>query len=421
MRNRKLVTARVRDAYEQFLSGATPPDGSVRSLVSESWARSLDRGIDPDDAATDPRESEIMSDADFHAYRSEHLLARVRPLIQSLMLDDISDSGVVVALADRNGRLLWVDGDRSARSKAAKISFAEGTVWSEDAVGTNAPGVALALDRSVQISGPEHYAGPVQKWSCTAAPVHDPTSGDLIGVIDVTGGSAAANPFALTAVRSVVAAVERELASHAVDLSPAGRGTTTPDTRLQVLSADPTWRVPNRPPKPLSPRHAEILLLLHAHPAGLRTEQLADLLSDEDLGAVTVRAEISRLRRDVGDVVASRPYRLIHDAAADVDEVRTAIVSGDPRQAIQMFGRGGLLADSMAPGVTDLLDDLRESLRAAVFASGDLAALQAWASSPHGADDFQAWTTLRESLPSGAPEAAIAAGRVRLLNRRFGA
>ncbi|GAA4663365.1 transcriptional regulator [Gordonia humi] len=416
MSDGKSTATRVRRAYEQFLSGVTPPDNAVRSLVRESWVRSRSQGLDEAPEAT----AGDMSDADFSEYRAAHRLARVRPLITSLMLDDIADAGVVVALTDRRGRLLWVDGDRSTRGKAAAINFVEGTVWSEDRVGTNAPGLALSLNRGVQILGPEHYASPVQNWNCAAAPVHDPVSGEVIGAIDVTGGDAAAAPFALAAVRSVVAAVERELASGAVDLSPEAMLTASSQSHLTVLSGEPVWRAPGRPAKLLSPRHAEILLLLHMNPDGLSTDRLADLLSDGDLGSVTVRAEISRLRREVGDVLASRPYRLTGEVTSDVSEVRDAILAGELRAAIAALGRGGLLADSLSPGLTDLFDEIREDLRSAVFGSRDVVALQAWTHSPHGHDDFQAWTALQRALPQGHPDAAIAAGRVRLIHRRFG-
>lgn len=416
MSDGKSTVTRVRRAYEQFLSGVTPPEGTVRSLVQESWIRSRSRGVAEAPDAT-PGD---MSDDDFSEYRATHRLARVRPLITSLMLDDIADAGVVVALTDRRGRLLWVDGDRSTRGKAAKINFVEGTVWSEDRVGTNAPGLALSLDRGIQIIGPEHYASPVQKWNCAAAPVHDPTTGEVIGAIDVTGGAAAAAPFALAAVRSVVAAVERELRSSAVDLSPEAVLPRALASRLTVLSGEPTWQAPGGRRHVLSPRHAEILLLLHLNPDGLSTDRLADLLSDDDLGSVTVRAEISRLRREIGDVLTSRPYRLTGDVSSDVSDLRAAAVSGDLTTAVSALGRGGLLADSIAPGISDAFDEIREDLRSAVFAGRDITALRAWASSPHGRDDYQAWTALHRALGPGHPDAAIAAGRVRLLNRRFG-
>ncbi|MGL1213361.1 sigma-54-dependent Fis family transcriptional regulator, partial [Vibrio parahaemolyticus] len=72
------------------------------------------------------------------------------------------------------GRLLWVEGDRHLRTRTGDMGFVAGANWSEEVVGTSAPGTALTLDRSVQIRGAEHFNRFVQPWSCTAAPVHDP-------------------------------------------------------------------------------------------------------------------------------------------------------------------------------------------------------------------------------------------------------
>lgn len=415
------TSSHIRAAYERLRSGDAPSADAVRSVVRESWLRSVRGGIDPD--AADPElDRNALGDSEFEDYRAAHRLAAVRSLVQSLMLDDIAGAGVVVALTDRFGRLLWVEGDSSARDRAAAIDFVEGSVWSEDTVGTNAPGLALTLGQGVQILGPEHFVSRVQQWNCAAAPVHDPVTGELLGAVDVTGGPAAAAPFALAAVRSVVAAVERELRSAAVDLTPSSllRLRSAPAVnRLSVLDGA-TWTPAGGATVPLSPRHAEILLLLQSHPEGLNTEQLAVLLSDGELGAVTVRAEISRLRRDLGDLIAARPYRLSVDVTSDVGEVRGLIDSGDLTGAVTALGRGGLLAESMAPGVTELFEELREDLRSRVLGSADPAAITAWTSSPYGRDDTDAWRRLAAVLPADHPQRAVATGRIRLLDRRFG-
>ena len=102
-----------------------------------------------------------------------------------------------------DGTLLWVEGDPVARGKAEKMNFAPGADWSERGAGTNAPGTALALDREIQIRGSEHFSRIVQPWSCTAAPVHDPSSGALLGAIDLTGGASVASPQTLALVRAI--------------------------------------------------------------------------------------------------------------------------------------------------------------------------------------------------------------------------
>jgi hypothetical protein len=59
----------------------------------------------------------------------------------------------------------------------------------------------------------------------------------------------------------------------------------------------------------LSPRHAEMLYVLACQRAGRSASELAlDLFGDADR-TVTVRAEMSRLRRHFGGILSGRPYR----------------------------------------------------------------------------------------------------------------
>ena len=61
----------------------------------------------------------------------------------------------------------------------------------------------------------------------------------------------------------------------------------------------------------LSPRHAEIVLaLVEAGPSGRSAADLARDLFDDAGRVVTVRAEMSRLRRAIGSVLLSGPYRI---------------------------------------------------------------------------------------------------------------
>lgn len=58
-----------------------------------------------------------------------------------------------------------------------------------------------------------------------------------------------------------------------------------------------------------SPRHAEILSHLAAHPAGVSAAQLSQHLFGTAARTVTVRAEISRLRKRLGGLLVANPYR----------------------------------------------------------------------------------------------------------------
>jgi DNA-binding response OmpR family regulator len=75
--------------------------------------------------------------------------------------------------------------------------------------------------------------------------------------------------------------------------------------RLEVEADGGSWRAE------LTPRHAEVLRhLAAAGPAGLTAAALSTRLFGDDAHLVTVRAEVSRLRRVVGALLATNPYRL---------------------------------------------------------------------------------------------------------------
>ncbi|MFJ9950626.1 GAF domain-containing protein [Kitasatospora sp. NPDC091207] len=69
----------------------------------------------------------------------------------------------------------------------------------------------------------------------------------------------------------------------------------------------------------LSPRHAELLLLLATERTGHSAAQLADALFGDPARTVTVRAELSRLRRYLGGLLAHRPYRFAESVLVTVD------------------------------------------------------------------------------------------------------
>jgi signal transduction histidine kinase len=91
------------------------------------------------------------------------------------------------------------------------MNFTEGALWSERGAGTNAVGTALAADHAVQIFATEHFIEQVQVWTCAAAPVHDPETGELLGVIDLTGLQKDVHAHSLAVVMTTAGAVEGHL------------------------------------------------------------------------------------------------------------------------------------------------------------------------------------------------------------------
>ena len=181
-------------------------------MVADSWRLSRASGVSPDGVLP----SVDMLDAELEAYRSGHPLAAVMPLIRRLLIEEAEDAGAIVVVADADARLLWVEGDPTLRRLAEGMNWVAGSRWDERTTGTNAPAAAMRLDHALQVFAREHYASNVAAWSCTAAPIHDPLTGKVLGALDITGRDDVAAPAVLGLVRAAVAAAETELRIRAM-------------------------------------------------------------------------------------------------------------------------------------------------------------------------------------------------------------
>ncbi|WP_280834580.1 GAF domain-containing protein [Mycolicibacterium frederiksbergense] len=418
----RALPAKVRAVHDLFVEGQVDADyldsTPVRRVVVESWQRSLATGVDPDLGTRAAAAAAALTEL-----RKTHPLAPTLPLIRRLLVEDAVDAGVVVAITAADGTLLWVEGDPGACRKAEAMNFVPGSDWSEQAAGTNAPGTALALDRELQILGSEHFSRIVHPWSCTAVPVHDPATGLLLGAIDLTGGSAVASPQTLALVRATAVAVENQLAL--LRLTEPARPAGAEGARLTVLGADrPRWQVADADGRPqssvLTGRHADILVLLIRHPEGLSADHLAMLLDDKDLDVVTVRAEMSRLRRVIGNsYIASRPYRLLAPVASDMGDVYDALQAGNVSAALDAYS-GALLAQSVSPAIARLRTELSASLRGAVLAGGGLVQLRRWLALPDGRDDRHGWRILHDHPQADPVARAQARGHLAGIDSELG-
>ncbi|WP_298742806.1 GAF domain-containing protein [uncultured Microbacterium sp.] len=420
----------IERAHEEFVGGnpGDPRVDQVRPLVQDSWRRSRAGRVGAEDLP--PLE---LTDEELEAYRSTHPLAGAMDMIRALLLpgDNASDAGVVVAVGDAAGRLLWIEGDRSVRALTGAMGFVAGTNWSEKFVGTSAPGTALALDRSVQIHGAEHYNRLVQPWSCTAAPVHDPETRRILGVIDVTGGADAVTPQAQLLVDATARAIEGELlvarlrarAAVAAPIPSRRSVVRAPETAtLRVLGRDRALlEIAGDAAETLtevSARHAEILLMLAVHRQGLSAERLGELVYG-DAAEGTLRPEMVRLRkvleRTAPHVVpTSRPYRLAADLEIDAHQVLSLLGRGAHRVALAAY-RGPVLPDSVAPGVEEFRETVRVALRDALLAEASIDVLLAYAETSDGSADEEILRLALSMLPARSPKRAGLVARIERL------
>ncbi|MGW0911873.1 GAF domain-containing protein [Streptomyces sp. NPDC002784] len=388
----------LRRAHETFTAAGTVPK-PVRAVVADSWRRSARAGVGPDGTARVE-----LADGDLGAYRAEHPLARVMPLIRELMGTFAADGEHLLAVCDAHGRLLWVEGHATTRRQAGRMNFVPGARWSETAVGTNAPGTAVAVDRPVQVFAAEHFIRRVQPWTCAAAPVHDPRTGRVLGAVDITGGDGLAHPHSLGFVQAVARAAE----SHLALLAPPGPAVDAHE--LSVLGRDEALLLTDGRKVRLSRRHSEILVLLARHPEGLTGDELlCALYEDESVTPVTLRAELARLRRLLGPgLLASRPYRLTVPVESDLGVVERRLAAGAVSAAATAY-TGPLLPASQAPAVARIRRRLADGLRTALIAQRDPDLLADWAHAPWGEDDLDVWRALAAVRPTATVRSRLAA------------
>lgn len=378
-------TARALHALrEAALTGDRSGPGP-RAVIGASWQRMLRIGVDPDRGTS----SALLRREDLEHRRRATPLGTVLPVLSEGLLAAADASMQIVVVTDDEGRVLWRDGNKAVIRRANGICLEEGSAWSEESVGTNAVGTVLETGLPQQVHSAEHFVRALHRWTCAAAPVHDPRDGRLLGVVDVSGPDSAFHPSMPALVGSVarLAAAElrhRHLASVdrlrsvaspvlsrvggralAVDAYgwPAAVTGMPPIDRLPLpksFAAGRMWlpslgmctveqlpggwliRVDDESTEPgdaarggrvvldlsgrrrwwvtvsgpagdwtqeLTPRHAELLYVLSLHPGGRTAAELAGDLFGDPTRTVTVRAEMSRVRRRLAEVLAHRPYR----------------------------------------------------------------------------------------------------------------
>ena len=368
--------------YDATMAGHRAP-ARPREVIGDSWQRLLASGVEPSDTP-------VVETGGLESLRRASGLMDVLDEISHGLESLVADGENILVVADATGRVLWRSGSPSVLSNADRLGFVEGAHWGEGAVGTNAIGTALAAQRAVQVFSAEHFLRSHHAWTCAGAPIRDPRTGQVLGVVDVSGPAATVHPTTIALVDAVARLAESHLRSEhdrtlnrlrtvaapilarmgtpalavdtegwvaAVDAMPlhnrillpdqmgpgrvwfatlglcaveplpggwlgrlAGRGDGDDETTAQVSQVTLDFADADKPAlrlvgefgswcHDLSLRHAEILCALARSPQGRTAPELAEDLYGDRTRVVTVRAEMSRLRKQFSGLLAAQPYR----------------------------------------------------------------------------------------------------------------
>lgn len=387
--------------YDATMTGNRAP-ARPRQVVKESWNRLLAKGIDPDHH-TPP----VIDTSGLDILRQSSGLMAVLDDVSRGLEPLIEEGDNILVIADARGRVLWRSGSPRVLGHADRLGFVEGAHWSETAVGTNAIGTALVSHRAVQLFSAEHFLRSHHPWTCAGAPIKDPRTGHVIGIVDVSGPAVTVHPTTVALVdlvarlaeaklreahdrtlnrlRTVAAPILARIGRPALAVDPDGWvaavDSLPPHNRILLPDNDVPGRawipslgtcdieslpggwlvrlVEDGEPGPaisrimldlrdanapvlemvgqfgcwrhdISPRHAEILFVLATHREGRSAPELAAELYGDRSRVVTVRAEMSRLRKQFVGLVVGKPYRFPESAIVDVgypDNMTTLLAS----------------------------------------------------------------------------------------------
>lgn len=192
------------------------PAAAPHRLVA-SWRRSADYGVSLDAVAP-----EFAGDVDDQSlfYASGHQ-------VLTELHETLADEPVSLMLTDPDGLVLnRLCSNRVLLGALDGVSLAPGFDYSERTTGTTGLGLALADRVPTLVRADQHYCTRLWGYTCAAAPVADPVTGDLVGSVNLTTWSQQSYDLLLALARTAARTTEALMLArgHGRTSRPASRG-----------------------------------------------------------------------------------------------------------------------------------------------------------------------------------------------------
>lgn len=263
-------------------------------------------------------------------------------------------SSMVVAVGDVGSTIVWSASSRQMQSAAESVHFMQGGQWKEELVGTNALALSLKTQQSSCVFSNEHYMTSIHDWVCYAAPIIDPYSKQVLGVIDLSTTWQHHNSLGLLAAERCASIVQAALLEQH-------------QQQLYIRAFAASQVLFNGKMLVMTPRQIEILTILALCPQGMTLDTLHQALYGERKVSIgTLKAEMSQLRDVLGGMLGSRPYRILANVEADFLQAEQALDAGYTESALKLCS-GVFLAKTESPFLCTWRDCLESRLSDAIF------------------------------------------------------
>jgi sigma-54 dependent transcriptional regulator, acetoin dehydrogenase operon transcriptional activator AcoR len=202
-------------------AGPVPAAGRTAApRLRASWRRSQGYGVPPDEVVPvfngEPDTGSLL-------YECAH---RVLTDLQAT----IPNEPVSLMVADSRGLVLArIGDDRDMQRSLDRVHLAPGFSYSERNAGTNGLGLSLADRAPALVRAEDHYCTDLRGYTCAAAPVIEPMTGELAGSINLTTWSSSSSGLLLALAQTAANA------TSALMLVRAGGRTVRPAPRGEVF------------------------------------------------------------------------------------------------------------------------------------------------------------------------------------------
>lgn len=337
------------ERLREKISGSAVQAKQLGQSILNSWKRSTLAKI-PEDRSAAP----IIDQSSSKGSALEHALNYCSDELKHIA----QQSSMVVAVGDIGSTIIWSASSRQMRSAAESVHFVEGGQWREELVGTNALALSLKTQQSSCVFSNEHYMSSIHDWVCYAAPIIDPYSKHVLGVIDLSTTWKKHNSLGLLAAERCASIIQTALLEYQrqqLFIRAFGMPQVLFNGKILVLT----------------PRQIEILTILALCPQGLTLDTLHQALYGErKVSMGTLKAEMSQLRDLLGGMLGSRPYRILAHVEADFLQAEQALDAAYIETALKLCS-GVMLAKTESPFLCSWRDCMESRLSDAIFKANE--------------------------------------------------
>ena len=198
----------LREDLARIIAGGTPSH-AVRQEIIDSWQHSATLGLSPDRfdlPFTSPSEKDAR------------LAQAAMPVVDRLGSDLAFTEISVVLVGDRCRVAARRAPGPLQEAELNGLFFLPGYVWDRRHAGTNGLGIAFATGAPFLVYGEEHFADALTGQTTAGAPIRDPRTSQVLGVLAFVCSAEVANSLLLPMVSRAARDIEQRLLNRSSGL-----------------------------------------------------------------------------------------------------------------------------------------------------------------------------------------------------------